>query len=99
VSLAADRAGSRAQREFAAQIMQRGAEPNRLMVFSAHQMGTCRMHRDPRRGVVDGGGAVHGVRGVIVTDASVFPLAAGINPMLPIMAVSRRTASMHAALS
>lgn len=69
----------------------RGAAPNRLALFSAHQMGTARMHRDPHAGVVDERGALHGVEGVLVTDSSVFPLASGVNPMLTIMALADRT--------
>jgi choline dehydrogenase-like flavoprotein len=42
---------------------------------------------------VDGDGAVHGVRGLFVADASAFPLASGVNPMLTIMALAHRTAT------
>ncbi|MDQ6781416.1 MAG: GMC family oxidoreductase, partial [Candidatus Eremiobacteraeota bacterium] len=77
-------------------IMAAGARPNRLGVYSGHQMGTCRMHRDRRQGVVDEHGAVHGLRGLVVTDASVFPLASGVNPMLTIMALAHRSAQFHA---
>jgi choline dehydrogenase-like flavoprotein len=51
------------------------------------------MHVDSRYGVVDCDGAVHGVRGLFVADASVFPLASGVNPMLTIMALAHRTAN------
>jgi choline dehydrogenase-like flavoprotein len=78
---------------FASELEHRGAAPNRIGVFSAHQMGTCRMHRDPSQGVVDGRGKVHGVDGLYVADASVFPLASGVNPMLTIMALAHRIAS------
>jgi choline dehydrogenase-like flavoprotein len=93
--LALDRAHADAagRRRFGEAIASRGAGANRLGVFSAHQMGSCRMHRDPRMGVVDERGAVHGLGGVYVADASVFPLASGVNPMLTIMALAHRTAS------
>jgi choline dehydrogenase-like flavoprotein len=81
--------------KFASDLQMRGAAPNRIGVFSAHQMGTCRMHRYPALGVVDENGSLHGVRGLIVADASVFPLASGVNPMLTIMALAHRTASFH----
>ena len=84
-------ADSRARRAFASAIMRANCGPNRLGVFSAHQMGTCRMHSSPRGGAVDEFGAVHGVRGVIVADASVFPLASGVNPMITIMALAHRS--------
>jgi choline dehydrogenase-like flavoprotein len=83
----ADRGGLAA---FARAVHARGFAPNRLGVFSAHQMGTARMHRDPAGGVVDGEGRVHGVAGLIVCDASVFPLASGVNPMFTIMALAHR---------
>lgn len=66
---------------------------NRLGLFSAHQMGTARMHADAAHGVVDGAGRVHGIRNLTVSDASVFPLASGVNPMLTIMAIAHRTAT------
>ena len=78
-------------------IVARGTEPNRLAVFSAHQMGTARMHRDPARGVTDTAGNVHGVAGLMVADAAVFPLASGVNPMLTIMALAHRNVSKRLA--
>lgn len=86
-------AGEHAIDAFAAQIEARGAQANRLALFSAHQMGTCRMHRSPGDGVVDERGMVHGIRGLAVADASVFPLSSGVNPMLTIMALAHRAAT------
>lgn len=97
LELTIDRADAAGRREFGEAIARRGAGSNRLGVFSAHQMGTCRMHADPARGVVDPSGAVHAVHGLFVADASVFPLSSGVNPMLTIMALSHRTASLIAA--
>jgi choline dehydrogenase-like flavoprotein len=70
------------------QVDRRGAAPNDLTLFSAHQMGTCRMSASPSNGVVDEKGAVHGVRGLYVADASVFPLSSGINPMITTMGLA-----------
>ena len=61
---------------------------NRCGVFSAHQMGTCRMGTDPKRDVCDANGAVYGRRGLYVADASLFPLSSGVNPMITIMAMA-----------
>jgi hypothetical protein len=67
---------------FQAEVAAAGAAPNRMTIGSAHQMGTCRMDAHPARGVVDGRGAVHGVRGLYICDTSIFPSASGVNPML-----------------
>ena len=63
-----------------------------LELYSIHLMGTARMSEDPRRGVVDSFGAFHGVRGLFVCDASVFPGPIGINPMETVIALAMRNA-------
>ena len=65
---------------------------NSITLFSAHQMSSCRIGTAPARSVADPDGQVWGVRGLFVTDASAFPSAAGVNPMLTVMALARRTA-------
>jgi choline dehydrogenase-like flavoprotein len=67
--------------------------PKRSMeLYSIHLMGTARMSEDPRRGVTDSFGAFHGVPGLFVTDASLFPGPAGINPMETVIALALRNA-------
>jgi len=66
--------------------------PNRLPLFSAHQMGTCRMGADHARAVCDGKGEVYGVKGAYVADASLFPASSGVNPMITIMALAHHVA-------
>lgn len=57
-------------------------------LFSAHQMGTCRMGRDAATAVCDERGQVFGVTGLYVADASLFPASSGVNPMITVMAIA-----------
>ena len=66
--------------------------PNRSMIFSAHQMGTCRMGSDARTAVCDERGEVFGTPGLFIGDASAFPLSSGVNPMITAMAMAYATA-------
>jgi choline dehydrogenase-like flavoprotein len=65
---------------------------------SWHQMGTCRIGHTVDS-AVDGYGEVHGVRNAFVADASLFPSACGVNPMLTIAALAHQVAQwVHARL-
>jgi choline dehydrogenase-like flavoprotein len=61
-------------------------------LFSAHQMGTCRMGTDPLTSVAGPWGELHDVSGVWIGDGSAFPTSTGTNPMISIMALAHRTA-------
>ncbi|RAK78492.1 long chain fatty alcohol oxidase [Aspergillus fijiensis CBS 313.89] len=63
-------------------------EPERTQFASAHQMGTCRMGVSPKTSVVDPDCQVWGTQGLYVVDASVFPSASGVNPMITNMAIA-----------
>ncbi len=63
-------------------------EPFRILLGSAHQMGTARIHPNPSEGVVDLKGKVHGLDNVYITDSSTFPRCSGVNPMITIQAMS-----------
>jgi choline dehydrogenase-like flavoprotein len=67
--------------------------PGRLPLYSAHQMGTCRASGDPRLGVTDPIGKVWGTQNLYIADASLFPTAVGVNPMLTVMAVAKWVAA------
>jgi choline dehydrogenase-like flavoprotein len=57
-----------------------------------HHMGTTRMSADPRRGVADGYGRVHGLPNLHIAGSSLFPTSGWANPTLTILALSLRTA-------
>jgi choline dehydrogenase-like flavoprotein len=60
-------------------------------LFSAHQMGTCRMGADAQTSVANSHGELHDTPGVWIGDASAFPTSSGTNPMITIMALAHRT--------
>jgi choline dehydrogenase-like flavoprotein len=57
-----------------------------------HHLGTTRMHRDPRSGVVDQDCRVHGLANLYVAGSSVFPTGGFANPTLTIVAMTLRLA-------
>jgi choline dehydrogenase-like flavoprotein len=67
-------------------------DPRSQSLFSAHQMGSARMGRDPQTSVANPSGELHGTPGVWIGDTSAFPSAPGVNPMLTCMALAVRTA-------
>jgi long-chain-alcohol oxidase len=70
-----------------------GFGPGRLSLFSFHQMGSARMGGSRRDSACDPEGRVWGVRDVVVCDASTFPTASGVNPMVTIEAIAHMNAS------
>ena len=62
------------------------------MVAGAHHMGTTRMHRDPRQGVVDPDGRVHGFGNLFIAGSSAFPTGGWVPPTLTIVALALRLA-------
>ena len=59
-----------------------GVKPGNSVVLSAHQMGSCRMSSNPKKGAVGPNGKVYGTSKLYLADASVFPTASGVNPMV-----------------
>jgi 5-(hydroxymethyl)furfural/furfural oxidase len=61
--------------------------------LSRHVAGTCKMSaRDDPQGVVDSHGCVHGLVGVRVIDASIFPTLMRANTHLPVLMVAEKMA-------
>jgi choline dehydrogenase-like flavoprotein len=57
-----------------------------------HNMGTTRMHPDPKQGVVDANSKVHGLANLFVAGASVYPTGGAVNPTLTLVALTLRLA-------
>jgi choline dehydrogenase-like flavoprotein len=69
-----------------------GWGPGRVALYSFHQMGTAAIGS-----VCDDVGLVRGTRNLVVADASAFPSASGVNPMVTIEAIAHVNASALAA--
>jgi len=65
---------------------------NDVQTYASHPQGTCRMATRPEDGVVDSRGAVFGVPGLWIADASLFPAALGRNPQNTIIAFALNVA-------
>jgi choline dehydrogenase-like flavoprotein len=65
-------------------------KPSELRLEAFHPMATARISADPRRGVCDVDGSVYGTAGLYVADASLFPTAVGVNPMMTIIAFAKQ---------
>jgi choline dehydrogenase-like flavoprotein len=55
-------------------------------------MGTTRMADDPKQGVTDPQGRVHGIDNLYIAGSSLFPTSGWANPTLTIAALSLRMA-------
>lgn len=58
-----------------------------------HQIGLTRMSATPETGVVDRNCRLHGVQGLYVASASVFPVSSQANPTLSVVALALRLAA------
>lgn len=71
-------------------------EPGRLQLFTAHQLGGCRMGRDPENAVTTPELRLQAHENAFVVDGSVLPTSLGVNPQITIFALAR-WASDHVA--
>lgn len=70
-----------------------GFGPGRLSVFSFHQMGSARMGGSADDSACNPDGQLWDEQNVVVCDASTFPTASGVNPMVTIEAIAHMNAS------
>jgi choline dehydrogenase-like flavoprotein len=72
-------------------------KPSELRLEAFHPQGTARIATDAGEGVCAADGSVNGVAGLHVADASLFPTAVGVNPMMTIIAFAKQVAAGIAA--
>jgi choline dehydrogenase-like flavoprotein len=72
-------------------------KPSELRLEAFHPQGTARISGREADGVCDADGAVRGVEGLYVADASLFPSAVHVNPMMTVIAFAKQVAAGIAA--
>lgn len=65
-----------------------GMKRHEVSIFSAHQMGSCRMSCSPLSGAVDTNGESWECDDLHILDASIFPTASASNPMVTVLAIA-----------
>lgn len=88
--------GAGARARWLDQVHAAGLGANQMLSVTFHQMGSCRMGGNRTSAVVDPENQVWDTPGLFVADASVFPSASGVNPMLTIMGIAHRAAAVIA---
>lgn len=78
--------------EFIAKVHKEGVQASRMQLFSAHQMSSCRMSATPAGGCTRPNGELYECSHLYLADASVFPTALGINPMVTVEAIAHMIA-------
>ncbi|MGC2289647.1 MAG: GMC family oxidoreductase N-terminal domain-containing protein [Thermoplasmata archaeon] len=91
VRAAGDRLTDTEVDQFLTEVSERSLAPNRCAMFSAHLMGSCPMGTDSRTSAVRPTGELWTAENLFVAEASVFPTAPGVNPMITVMSMARRT--------
>jgi choline dehydrogenase-like flavoprotein len=74
-------------------------KPADLRLEGFHPMGTARIATDPRQGACAPDGSLHGTASLYVADASLFPTALGVNPMMTIIAFAKQVGRQVADVS
>ncbi|WP_045297845.1 GMC family oxidoreductase N-terminal domain-containing protein [Microbacterium trichothecenolyticum] len=87
------RAGGEPLDAFIARCAAAGYGPGRCSMAALHIMGSARMGGSASTSAVDPDGATWEVPNLVVADASTFPTASGVNPMISIEAIAYMTAT------
>jgi choline dehydrogenase-like flavoprotein len=82
---------------FVKAIRAEGAAPARLAIAALHIMGSARMGGSPEISAVNADGETWEVKDLVVADASCFPTASGVNPMISIESIAYMNATRLAA--
>ncbi|KAL7751307.1 hypothetical protein RI367_003167 [Sorochytrium milnesiophthora] len=77
---------------YLAQLRKIGVDPQTTAIACAHQMGSCRMGNSPKTSAVNPDGETWEVKNLFVADASLFPTASGVNPMITTYAMGHTVA-------
>jgi long-chain-alcohol oxidase len=80
-----------------AEQIRRAGIRGKATTVSYHQMGSCRMGSDPGASAIGPDNESHDVKNLFVADASAFPTASGVNPMLTVYGIANRAARKIAA--
>jgi len=73
---------------FMAQVREEGAAPAKLALAALHIMGSARMGGSADMSALNPDGETWEVKDLVVADASCFPTASGVNPMISIESIA-----------
>ncbi|KAF9972985.1 hypothetical protein BGZ73_003835 [Actinomortierella ambigua] len=79
-------------RKYLESVRRASVKPGSTVIGSAHQMGTCRLGASPKTGALKPTGETWEVKNLYVADASTFPTASGVNPMLTTFSIAHSIA-------
>lgn len=82
---------------FMKEVRAEGAAPARLALAALHIMGSARMGGAPEVSALNPDGETWDVEDLVVADASCFPTASGVNPMISIESIAYMNAKRLAA--
>lgn len=82
---------------FAADALRSGYAPGSCAMAALHIMGSVRMGGDAATSALNPDGATWEVENLVVADASTFPTASGVNPMVSVQAIAHMNATRLAA--